>query len=187
MKKIATIIRSSSHLEYIAQVINPKKEAGLTSLDYTLGSFLLLGKKTVGVVYDTELFNPHSLSLSSQKEELPYYAPDLQDEVDILLKVLMLGTLENGQGNQNLPTETLEPGLEVYQMTDAQIQNFHLSPAGKVQVKYLLNLNNFGNKLSPGLFKCIVTKLKPLLPLEQFKIIEVIERDLLWSHLCGKS
>ncbi len=184
MKKIATIIRSSSHLEYVAQVINPKKEAGLTPLDYTLGSFLLLGQKTVGVVYDTELFNPHSLSLTSQKEEFHTFVPDLQDEVDVLLKVLMLGTLENDCGNQNLPTETLEPGLEVCQMSNEQIKNFHLTKEGKVQVRYLLNLNNFGNKLSPGLFNCISAKLKPLLPVEQFKIIEVIERDLLWTHLC---
>jgi hypothetical protein len=119
-KKIATIIKSSSHLEYIAQVLNPKEEAGLKSLDYALGTFLLIGPKTVGIIYDTELFNPHSLSLSSQKEELKVFAPDLQDEVDILLKVLLLGHLEDNLGNQNflisLPihTQSLEQMRQIH-------------------------------------------------------------------------
>jgi hypothetical protein len=185
MKKVATIIRSTSHLEYVAQVINPKEEVGVSSADYALGRFLLLGKKTVGVVYDTELFNPHSLSLSSQKEEIHIYAPDFQDEVDILLKILLLGTLEEAGGDQSLPTQPLEPGTEVVQMSPEQIKSFHLTEAGKVQVRYLTNLNNFGSKLNPGLFKCINAQLKGLISQEQYKVLEVIERNLLWTSVCN--
>lgn len=184
-KKIATIIKSSSHLEYIAQVINPRKEYNLKASDYALGTFLLIGHKTVGIIYDTELFNPHSLSLSAQKEEIRIFAPDLQDEVDILLKILLLGHLEAASGDQNLPTEPLEPGLDVNIMNKEQIKLFHLTTDSKLQVRYLLNLNNFGNKLNPGLFNCISKQLKSLLNPNQFKIIELIERDLLWTHLCG--
>jgi hypothetical protein len=181
MKKIATLIKSCSHLDYVAQVLNPKEQADIKPNDYQLGRFLRLGLDTVGVVYDTELFNPNSLSMSTQKEEIGIFAPDLQNEVDVLLKVLLLGKFPN---NQKLPTETLEAGLEVYQMNHEEIKNFHVTSDGKVQVRYLLNLNNFGNKLSPGLFNCISGQLKGLLSPNQFKVIEVIERDLLWSHLC---
>ncbi|MDJ0626413.1 MAG: hypothetical protein QNJ31_08635 [Candidatus Caenarcaniphilales bacterium] len=182
-KKIATIIKSISHIEYVAQVINPKEQVGLTSSDYKLGSFVLIGAKYVGLIYDTEIFNPNSLTLSSQKEEFEIFIPDYQDEIDILLKILVLGELDNNIANQGLPSRALEAGMEVSQMSPNQIKDFHLSPENKVQVKYHSSLNNFGSKLNPGLFKLISEQLKALLSPEQYKIIEVIERNLLWTVL----
>ena len=87
-------------------------------------------------------------------------------------------------GNQNLPTEPLESGSSVKTMNQEQIKNFHLTPNHKLQIRYLLNLNSFGNKLNPGLFGCITKQLKTLLNPSQFQILELIERDLLWQNLC---
>lgn len=187
MKKIATIIKSTSHLDYIAQVINPREQSQIQSSDYALGSFVLVGPQIVGVIYDTELFNPNSLTLSSQKEEFPVYAPDLQDEVDVLLKILLLGSLPESFGVQELPTEALEAGMEVCTMQPEEIKNFHLNEQQKPQVKYLVNLNNHSVKLSPGLFNCISVQLKRLFSPEQYKIIEVIERNLQWTNFAVKS
>jgi|LakMenE18May11ns_1017448.scaffolds.fasta_scaffold9925512_1 hypothetical protein len=186
MKKIGTVIKSNSHLEYVVQLLNPR--TNLAASDYALGAFVIIGDKTVGIIYDTELSNPNNLIISSQKEELKVYAPDLQDEIDILLKVLLLGTIETNNnlisGNQNIPSELLEAGIEVKQASIEQIKQFHFSQEDKVQVKYLVNLNNFGSKLNPGLFRCISSQLKNILSEEQYRIIETIERNLLWTSLC---
>lgn len=183
MKKIATIIKSTSHIEYVAQVINPKKTSGIESKDYCLGRFVLIDQKYVGIIYDTELFNPNSLTLSSQKEDNNIFAPDLQDEVEVLLKILLLGNLLGQSSKQDLPVESLEAGMEVIQMEEEQIKNFHLIDQ-KVQVRYLSNLNNFGSKLNPGLFKAISAQLKNFLDPEQYKIIKTIERNLEWLMVC---
>ncbi|MDX1919322.1 MAG: hypothetical protein SFU25_01145 [Candidatus Caenarcaniphilales bacterium] len=183
MKKIANIVKSTSHIEYVAQVINPKKTVGIESADFCLGRFVLIDKKHVGIVYDTELFNPNSLTLSAQKEDNNIYAPDLQDEVEVLLKILLLGNLNDKKSKQDLPVEALEAGMEVVQMSDEQIKDFHLIDE-KVQVRYLSNLNSFGSKLNPGLFKAISAQLQKFLSPEQYKIIKTIERNLEWLMVC---
>lgn len=183
MKRIATIIKSVSHLDYVAQVINPRVQSQITNADYSLGSFVLIGAKSVGVIYDTELFNPNSLTLSSQKEQVTIFAPDLRDEVDVLLKILLLGSLEKNNGKQELPTESLDAGMEVVRMTDESVKTFHLNSEGKPQVRYLTNLSNHAVKLNPGLFSCISSQLKGLFTPAQFSVIEVIERNLQWTNL----
>lgn len=182
MKKIANIIKSTSHLDYIAQVINPLDRSGVLPADYALGNFVLIGKNTVGLIYDTELFNP-SLILSSQKEQTEIYAPDLRDEVDILLKILLLGIIENNYGDQNLPAEVLEAGAYIWLMEKNAIKDFHFTSDGHFQVKYLNNLNSYGNKLNPSLFSLIVKQLRNLLNTEEIQILETIEQNLLWNKM----
>jgi hypothetical protein len=182
MKKIANIIKSASHIDYTAQVINPIDRSGVLPTDYALGNFVLIGKNTVGLIYDTELFNP-SLILSSQKEQIEIYAPDLRDEVDILLKILLLGIIENNHGDQNLPSQVLEAGSDIWLMEKNMIKDFHCSPEGHFQVKYLSNLNSYGNKLNPSLFSLIVKQLNNLLKTEEIQILEIIEQNLLWNKM----
>ena len=183
MKEIATVLRSSSHLEYTAQVINPRKFMDIKPLDYALGNFVLLGEQTIGIIYDTELFNPNSLTLNSQKEDQQIFAPDLLDEVDILLKILLLGSIHKTYGDQNLPTETLETGLKIYNLPADKLKTFHQNQAAELQMKYLVNLG----ELSPGLFKCIADQLQKVLSESQFKIVQLIERDLWWNQLLNQS
>lgn len=182
MKRIANIIKSVSHLDYTAQVINPREHSGILPADYALGNFVLIGKNTVGLIYDTELFNP-ALILSSQKEQIEVFAPDLRDEVDILLKVLLLGIFENNAGNQNLPSEILTAGADVWLMEKNNIRDFHFSEDKQFQVKYLNNLNSYGNKLNPSLFSLINRQLKSLLNQEESQILDIIEQNLLWNNM----
>ncbi|HEY9886661.1 MAG TPA: hypothetical protein V6C96_05295, partial [Vampirovibrionales bacterium] len=73
MKKIATILRSASHEEYIAQIINPKKQFEIETKDYQLGSFVRIANNKIGLIVDAELSNPNSLTLTSQKEDFQVF------------------------------------------------------------------------------------------------------------------
>ena len=68
-------------------------------------------------------------------------------------------------------------------MEKNMIKDFHCSPEGHFQVKYLSNLNSYGNKLNPSLFSLIVKQLNNLLKTEEIQILEIIEQNLLWNKM----
>lgn len=174
--KIANIIRSSSHSEYIAQVLNPPP-IGLTRNLFSLGKFLLVGESTIGIIIDTELFNPNSLGFSLQKEQIPTYAPDLLEEVDTLLKIILIGSIPK---DQNIPPETLPSGAPVQTISDQKILEFHLSPQNKFQIKYLPHLINHNKNNAPHILKLISKQLSPLLSPEHMMTLQVIQTELNW-------
>ena len=191
MKRIGTVLRSFSHVEYLVQVLNPKDN--LTLEDYSLGKFLFFESKQdinkiIGVIYDTELFNPNSLLISRQKEEFATYIPDFVNEIEINLKVLLLGKLNStGFSDQSIPAEIVEAGSEVFTLDISDIARFHLTDTKQVQIKYLLSLNEFGKKLNPCLFQKISGEIKTAFNSENYsdkcKILDSIEKNLIWEKL----
>lgn len=188
VKKIGIVLRSSSHVDYTVQVLNPRDELSVS--DYSLGRFLSVGDRgIVGVVYDTEVFNPNLLTISSHTERPSQFIPDLLNEVDILLKVLVLGKIETGKnyGNQEFPPEPLEAGTAVFLLEKNNVLNFHFDENKRFQMRYLTNLKEFGSKLNPGLFRRVSSQLKEILKEKnmerEVRLIDAIERDLMWERL----
>ncbi len=179
VKEIGSVLRSTSHTEYIVQILNPRKN--LSIADYSLGSFVFLGKDIVAIVYDTEIFNPNALSLSEQKLEFEKFAPDLLEEIDILLKVLILGKFDINNMNQSIPTEIIEAGERVSLMTKEQIKAFHLTSNNKLQLKYLTNLKEY--KLAYTIFENIYKQLQNLLDSKHLEILKLLQKNMLWERV----
>lgn len=82
---VGKIIKSNSHIDYICQIYGPGEvEAPPTSADHAFGTFVRIpldgtANDLVGLIYDTQLFNPDFGSLGpclSPTPDLAAFFPD---------------------------------------------------------------------------------------------------------------
>jgi hypothetical protein len=171
-----TILKSTSHILYVAQALNPHNEVFQKGM---LASFVLIDGGFVGLIYDTELYNANSITLSQQKETVPVFAPDIHDDVDLMLKIALIGELKDGFGLQELPQRVISPGAKVSLLSEEQLKNFHLSSQKFFQLKYFSSLKSSFGESASRLFPPILKKLSPLIQEDQRTLFKAVERVLL--------
>ena len=101
--KIAKIVSSNSHIDYVGRVIDSLDVANPpTSEDYGFGQFVALpvaeNEKIIGVIYDSILVNPEYANYGprlSPKPELGSFSPDYLNEQGFLIGILLLGTINS--------------------------------------------------------------------------------------------
>ena len=104
MNKIARIVKSNSHVDYVARVVDElDADSPPSQEDYGFAQFVSVpvaeGEEVVGVVYDTQLVNPEYGSFGprlSSHADLKILSPDFLHEQGVLLGVLLLGWRERG-------------------------------------------------------------------------------------------
>src|SRR5919112_2274677 len=106
MSRIAKIVASNSHVDYVARVVDElDAEEPPAPEDYGFAQFVRVpvaeGQEVVGVVYDSQLSNPDYGSFGprlSSHAELKVLSPDVLHERGVLLGVLLLGWRARGGG-----------------------------------------------------------------------------------------
>ena len=158
MSRIAKIVKSNSHVDYVARVIDELDADAPPSPDeYGFAQFVRLpvreGEEVVGVVYDTQLANPEYGTFGprlSSHADLKVLSPDFLHEQGVLLGILLLGwrsRVEAGGGasergaeswatHQGVPRRVVPVGQEVFSLSDAEVFEFHRGPGGSVQLHY---------------------------------------------------
>ena len=99
MSRIAKIVKSNSHVDYVARVIDElDADEPPGPEDYGFAQFVAVplaeGEEAVGVVYDTQLANPDYGSFGprlSSHAELKVLSPDFLHEQGVLLGILLVG------------------------------------------------------------------------------------------------
>src|SRR5437588_5550099 len=99
MNKIAKIVKSNSHVDYVARVVDElDADSPPSREDYGFAQFVSVpvaeGEDVVGVVYDTQLVNPEYGSFGprlSSHADLKILSPDFLHEQGVLLGVLLVG------------------------------------------------------------------------------------------------
>src|SRR5919202_4349805 len=102
MSRIAKIVKSNSHVDYVARVIDELDvDEPPSAEDYGFAQFVAVpvaeGEEVVGVVYDTQLANPDYASFGprlSSHAELKVLSPDFLHEQGVLLGILLVGWRE---------------------------------------------------------------------------------------------
>src|SRR3989440_8943938 len=102
MNKIAKIVKSNSHVDYVARVVDElDADSPPSQEDYGFAQFVSVpvaeGLEVVGVIYDTELVNPEYGSFGprlSSRADLKILSPDFLHEQGVLLGILLLGWRE---------------------------------------------------------------------------------------------
>ena len=102
MSRIAKIVASNSHVDYVARVVDElDAEEPPAPEDYGFAQFVRVpvaeGQEVVGVVYDSQLSNPDYGSFGprlSSPTELRVLSPDVLNERGVLLGILLLGWRE---------------------------------------------------------------------------------------------
>ena len=102
MTKIARIVKSNSHVDYVARVVDElDADEPPGPEDYGFAQFVSVplaeSAEAVGVVYDTQLVNPDYASFGprlSSHAELKVLSPDFLHEQGVLLGLLIVGWRE---------------------------------------------------------------------------------------------
>lgn len=127
--KIAKIVSSNSHIDYIGRVIDElDANDPPRSDDYGFGQFVSIGLEdttVVGVIYNSLLINPEYANFGprlSPKPSLENFSPDFLNEQGILLGILLIGTLG---GEHGIPRRIVSPGADVEALNAEQVKTFH--------------------------------------------------------------
>ncbi|MGD2161484.1 MAG: hypothetical protein PVI81_00015 [Anaerolineales bacterium] len=184
---LGKIIQSSDHLEYLCQIYRADEvEHPPTPHDFAFGSFVALDlpgdSQMVGVIYNTQLFNPDFGRLGprlSPQSDLEVFSPDYLQERATLVSIAALGTLKSdGSSNQSPPTLTPQPDALVHGLNEEQIRNFHLEK-GRLQLAYAPLLLSRRLPVIPELLLLILDQLNDLFP-DRSRLLSLLRDDLLW-------
>lgn len=146
--KIAKIVSSSSHIAYVARVLEERDgESVPRAEDYGFGRFVAVrvdGESVVGVICDSRLINPEYMNYSPRigsDATLGTLRQDVVDEKKALIGILLLGTMAaDGKALQRVPERVVPAGQFVETMAAAEIDKFHCGRDGSLQLHYFPSL-----------------------------------------------
>ncbi len=204
--KLGKVVKSNSHCDYVVQVDDRLEVADPPSgSDYGFGSFVKLMVEderepvcAVGVVYNTQLFNPSFLNTGPRlsSDPSPIFAPDLQTEIRTLLNVALVGTLElpppspadsraKAYGVQGIPRLVVPVNTCSYAMTEDEIYRFHRDRVGDLQLTYYGLLLNNGGPFAQQLICQVLDQVSDMFYGSQKRALEILSRELSWKITMG--
>ena len=118
MLKLAKIVKSNSHVDYVGRVIDRlDADAPPEASDYGFAQFVALPlsdeAEVVGVIYNTQLANPEYGNFGprlSSSSELAVLSPDYLNEVGVLVGVLLLGWRDGATNHHGVPRRVIPVG-----------------------------------------------------------------------------
>lgn len=184
---LGKIMHSNDHMDYLCQIYRSDEiDQPPEPQDFAFGQFVAVelpdGSRMVGVIYNTQLYNPDFGRLGprlSPQSDLEIFSPDFLEERAVLVSIAALGTLsKDAQPNQSPPALTPEPDARVHRLDDADIRRFHLVEE-HFQMAYAPRLLGSGHRSIQDLLLIIVDKLRELLP-AQGGLLALLQDDLRW-------
>jgi hypothetical protein len=191
--KIARIISSNSHLDYVGRVIDElDSNQPPNADDYGFAQFvkIILADATsiIGIIYDSILINPEYANFGprlSPKPELSSFSPDYLNEQGVLIGILLLGSIENGKTLQGVPRRIVPAGLEVSAMTREEIVSFHSDEIGSLQLHYYSQIVANAGVLASSLIESIVEQLSTSASETEKNRLNVLKHSLVWQRTVG--
>jgi hypothetical protein len=191
--KIAKIIGSNSHVDYIGRVIDvldADEPPGVE--DYGFAQFVSLpldaGADVVGVIFDTQLVNPEYGQLGprlSPPAELSVLSPDVLDERGVLVRLLLLGWRAGATVHHGVPRRVIPVGQEIHSLKDEDVQAFHRDGAGRVQLHYYSQVLAHAGAFAVALVEAIIAQLEPGCAAEERQRLCVLKKSLVWQRTLG--
>jgi hypothetical protein len=204
MSRIAKIVKSNSHLDYVARVIDELDADAPPSPDeYGFAQFVRLpvseGEEVVGVVYDTQLANPDYGSFGprlSSHADLKVLSPDFLHEQGVLLGVLLLGwrvrdVAENGRAGRwtsqhGVPRRVVPVGQEVFSLGAEEVFEFHRGAGGAVQLHYFSQALTHAGAFAVPLVESVIAQLEPACEPAERQRLCVLKKSLIWQRTLGQ-
>lgn len=191
--KIAKIVKSNSHLDYIGRIIDsldvaepPKAE------DYGFAQFVALpvaeNQEIIGIIYNSILVNPEYSNFGprlSPKPELRGFSPDYLNEQGVLVGILLLGSRENGEISQGVPRRIVPAGQDVVQMLHDEVIKFHTDKQGSLQIHYYSQIIAHAGLFAVSLIEAIVEQLCENASEEDKNRLNVLKHALAWQRTVG--
>jgi hypothetical protein len=199
MTRIAKIVKSNSHVDYVARVIDElDADAPPAPEEYGFAQFVRMPvtetEEVVGVVYDTQLVNPDYGSFGprlSSHADLKVLSPDFLHEQGVLLGVLLLGWRARADGSSwvahhGVPRRVVPVGQEVFSLPTAAVFEFHQGPGGAVQLHYFSQALAHAGAFAVPLVEAVISQLEPSCEPAERQRLCVLKKSLVWQRTLGQ-
>ena len=188
--KIAKIVKSNSHIDYVGRVIDsldvndpPESE------DYGFAQFVSLPlerEEIVGVIYNSMLLNPDYANFGprlSPKPELGNFSPDYLNEQGFLIGILLLGWLdENKKITHGVPRRVVPAGQEVFKIEAERVKQFHTDESECLQIHYYSQVVAHAGLFAVPLLEAVIEQLSIDCREEDKKRLGVLKQTLSWQR-----
>ncbi|HWS86757.1 MAG TPA: hypothetical protein VN282_07320 [Pyrinomonadaceae bacterium] len=198
MTRIAKIVKSNSHVDYVARVIDElDADAPPAPEEYGFAQFVRMPvsetEEVVGVVYDTQLANPDYGSFGprlSSHADLKVLSPDFLHEQGVLLGILLLGRrVREGQGwaaHHGVPRRVVPVGQEVFSLAEREVFEFHRGAGGAVQLHYFSQALAHAGAFAVPLVEAVIEQLEPACEPAERQRLCVLKKSLVWQRTLGQ-
>lgn len=192
--KIAQIISSNSHIDYVGRVIDELDvENPPTSEDFGFAQFVKLPisdeAEIVGVIYNSMLVNPEYASFGprlSPKPELGSFSPDYLNEQGFLIGILLLGIKEKaGKITHGVPRLVVPAGQEIYKISGDEVTDFHTDKNNSLQIHYYSQVVAHAGLFAVPLLEAIIEQLSLNCREEDKNRLGVLKQTLAWQRTLG--
>jgi hypothetical protein len=191
---IAKIIKSNSHVDYLARVLDsletPEK---LSPADYPFGQFVRIAvgdQEVVGAIYNSQLINPeygnYGPRLSTPSELNTVFSPDYLNEQGVLISVLLLGWRDGEGHHQGVPRVVVPINSQVETMSDEEMLAFHRDGDGTLQLVYYSQAATHAGLFAYPLLSAVVDQLDRLAGDVDRARLNVLRKTLAWQQTVGK-
>lgn len=187
--KIARIVRSNSHVDYVGRVLDRLEVADPPApSDYGFAQFVRIptdDSEIVGVVYDSLLINPNYGDYGprlSPRADLEILSPDYLDELGVLIGILVLGWWAGNEAHQAIPRRVIPVAAEVYRMTADEVRRFHLGRDGRLRLHYFSQIMKHAREMAIPLIGAIIEQLESFSSEEERRRLCVLKKTLTWQQ-----
>ena len=194
MTKLAKIVKSNSHVDYVGRVIDKlDADEPPKASDYGFAQFVCVpvddGTEVVGVIYNSQLINPEygnfGPRLSSMTDN-SVLSPDYLNEQGLLVGILLLGWRDaDGASHHAVPRRVIPVNQDIYRMADEDVYRFHLNAHGRVHLHYYSQIITHAGPFSASLIETIIEQLEPACEPEERQRLCVLKQALVWQRTVG--
>jgi hypothetical protein len=190
--KIAKIVKSNSHIDYIGRVLDRLDSAEPPAVEhYRFAQFVVIPNEdstTIGVIYNSQLVNPEygrlGPRLSGSLNMNSVFSPDLMDEQGVLIGILLLGWVDDeGNYRQGVPRSIVPVNSEVFTMSETDVASFHKGRDGKLALHYYSQVTTHAQRFAPQLLLGILDQLEELFGDSSLAEIRLLRRTLNWQQI----
>ena len=194
MVKLAKIVKSNSHVDYVGRVIDALDvDEPPQSVDYGFAQFVSIpledGSEVVGVIYNSQLINPEYGNFGprlSSVADNSVLSPDYLNEQGTLVGILLLGWRDAAKVNrQSVPRRVIPVNQDIYRMAEEDVHRFHLDADGHIHLHYYSQIMTHAGAFSASLIEAIIEQLEPACQPEERQRLCVLKQALVWQRTVG--
>jgi hypothetical protein len=197
--RLGKVVKSNSHCDYVVQ-LDEKRDLlhPPAPEDYGFGCFVKLEDLNqrhwaVGLVYNSQLFNPQFLNTGPRlsNDPDPLFTPDLIVETRVLLGTILIGELTQGgdrlYGEQGIPRVVVPVNTPVFKMNPQEIHQFHLNAQGRPHLGYYAHVLRSGGMFASQLVQQVIGELinQNLFSEADQRALEILRKELAWKNTLG--
>ena len=190
---IAKIIKSNSHLDYVASILDSLETPEPPAIaDYHFGQFVKISVKdgdVIGVIYNSLLLNPeygnYGPRLSTPSELNTIFSPDYLNEQGVLIGILLLGWRAANTKHHGVPRVVLPINSEVETMSDEEVLAFHRDAQGTLQLGYYAQVTTHAGMFAFQVMTAVLDQLGGLCSENDRARLAVLRKSLTWQQTIG--